>query len=135
MPILILIVAMQVLMIVDVVRRRRPTVWMMALMFLPVAGGIAYLFVEILAGFRHNRHVRAAHATVIDKLDPERELRAAKEALAVADTIANRSPVADALSDLDRHQEALPMYQARARTKPDVRTGTKLARAILHRSL
>ena len=54
MPILILIVAMQVLMIVDVVRRRRPTVWMMALMFLPVAGGIAYLFVEILAGLRHN---------------------------------------------------------------------------------
>src|SRR4051794_22765529 len=111
MPVFALIIAVQVFLIVDVIRRRRPTVWIMALMFLPVASAIAYFIIELLPGLQHNRHVRVAREKIVDKLDPERELRAAREALEIADTIANRMRVADALTALERHKEALPLYR------------------------
>jgi hypothetical protein len=102
----------------------------MALIFLPVASALAYFIVEILPGLQHNRHVRVARQTVIEKLDPERELRAAQQALDIADTMANRLRVADALTALGRHSEALPLYQRGAGPRPDFRTGEKLARSL-----
>ncbi|MFL6774134.1 MAG: PLDc N-terminal domain-containing protein [Sphingomicrobium sp.] len=124
------ILALQIYCIVDVIRRGRNTIWIMALVFLPVASAIAYFIVEILPTLQHNRHVRTARQTVIEKLDPERELRAAQQALDVADTMANRIRVADALTELGRHGEALPLYQRGAGPRPDLRTGEKLARSL-----
>jgi len=113
-----------------VIRRGRNTIWIMALIFLPVVGALAYFIVEILPTLQHNRHVRAARQTVVEKLDPERELRAAQQALDVADTMANRLRVADALTELGRHPAALPLYQRGAGPRPDFRTGEKLARSL-----
>lgn len=124
------ILALQVLCIVDVIRRGRNSIWIVALIFLPVASALAYLIVEILPSLQHNRHVRVARQTVIETLDPERELRAAQQALDIADTMANRLRVADALTALCRHSEALAFYQRGAGPRPDFRTGEKLARSL-----
>jgi len=124
------ILALQIFCVVDVIRRGRNTIWIMALVFLPVASALAYFIVEILPTLQHNRHVRAARQTVVEKLDPERELRAAQQALDVADTMANRLRVADALTELGRHSAALPLYQRGAGPRPDFRTGEKLARSL-----
>lgn len=78
---------------------------------------------------KHNRHVRSAQAQIIDKLDPERDLRAARDALDVAQTAANRIRYADALVARGRHGEALPLYRdAIGAGRADYRTGEKLAR-------
>jgi hypothetical protein len=124
------ILALQVFCIVDVIRRGRNSIWIMALIFLPVASALAYFIVEVLPGLQHNRHVRVARQSIADKIDPERELRAAREALDVADTMANRLRLADALTELGRHSEALPFYQRGAGPRPDFRTGEKLARSL-----
>lgn len=126
----LLVIAFQVFCIVDVIRRGRNSIWIMALVFLPLASGIAYFIVEILPGLQGNRHVRTARQKIADKIDPERELRAAQQALDVADTMANRLRVADAFTALGRHSEALPLYQHGAGSKPDFRTGEKLARSL-----
>ncbi len=126
----LLILALQVYCVIDVIRRGRNSLWIMALIFLPLASALAYFFVEILPSLQHNRHVRAAKQTVIEKLDPERELRAAQQALDIADTMANRLRVADAMTALGRHAEALPLYQRGAGPRPDFRTGEKLARSL-----
>jgi len=124
------ILALQVYCVIDVIRRGRNSVWIMALIFLPVASAIAYFIIEILPTLQHNRHVRSARQTVIEKLDPERELRAAQQQLDIADTMANRLRVADALTVLGRHEEALPLYQRGAGPRPDFRTGERLARSL-----
>ena len=126
----LLILALQVYCVIDVIRRGRNSLWIMALIFLPVASAIAYFIIEILPSLQHNRHVRAAKQTVIETLDPERELRAAQQALDIADTMANRLRVADAMTTLGRHAEALPLYQRGAGSRPDFRTGEKLARSL-----
>ena len=58
----ILIVVLQVSCIVHVVLNGRSTIWISALIFLPVASTIAYFIAEILPGLQHNRHVRVARA-------------------------------------------------------------------------
>jgi len=125
------IIAVQVALIIDVIRHGANRVWIMALMFLPMASTIAYLIVEVLPRMKHNRRLRAAHAQIVDKLDPERELRAAREALDIAQTAANRLRLADALTAHGRHAEALPLYRdAIGGAKRDYRSGEKLARCL-----
>lgn len=122
--------AIQVAMIIDVIRNRRNNLWIMALLFLPVASTIAYVVIEVLPRFQHHRHVRHARAEVTRRLDPEREVRSARAALELADTVANRSRLADALSDLGRDREALPLYRAATGKTPDFRSGERLARSL-----
>ncbi len=125
------IIAIQVALIIDVIRRGANRIWIMALMFLPLASTIAYVIVEVLPRMKHNRHLRQAQAQLVEKLDPERELRAARDALDVAQTAANRMRLADALVVRGRHAEALPLYRdAIGKARPDYRAGEKLARCL-----
>ncbi len=130
MSLYLLTIAIQVLCVIDVIRNGRNQLWIMALVFLPVASTIAYVVLEVYPRFQGNRHVRTARAAVAAKLDPEKEVRAARTALATADTVANRMRLADALSALGNFGEALPFYREAATLGPvDLRTAEKLARA------
>ena len=124
------IVALQVYCIVDVVRRRRSTIWIFPLLIAPVVSAIAYFIVEIMPGLKHHRHVRVAKQSIVGAVDPERELRAAQKALDLSDTMANHLCLADALTELGRHKEALIHYQRGAGAILDFRTGEKLARSL-----
>ena len=130
MIIYVAIIALQVYCIVHVIRNNGRTFWIFPLLIAPVVSAIAYFIVEILPTLQQNRHVRTAKQQVVEKLDPERELRAARQQLDIADTMANRLRVADALTALGRHSEALPLYQRGAGARPDFRTGEKLARSL-----
>jgi len=124
------ILAIQVMLIIDVIRNGRNQLWIMALMFLPGPSTIAYLVIEVYPRLQGNRHVRTARARAVAALDPEREVRAARDALDLADTAANRIRLADALAALGRYGEALPLLrEAIERGPTDMRTGEKLARA------
>ena len=130
MPLYLLLIAVQVACIVDVVRNGRNTIWVMALMFLPVASAVAYVIVEVMPRMKHNRHVREARAQIVEKIDPERDLRNAREALDVAKTAANRIRLGDALAARGRHAEAAVQYRdAAGGSAPDYRLGEKVARA------
>jgi len=80
------------------------------------------------AGHRQVRRVKAAATRAID---PERELRAAREALELADTAANRIALGDAYADLGRWADAIPQYEAgdAKAPAPERSTRFKLAQA------
>ena len=120
----LIVIAFQVC-TVDVIRHGRNSIWIMALVFLPLASGIAYFIVEILPGLQGNRHLRVARQKIVEKVDPERELRAAQHALDVADTMANRLRVADALTnsaDMRRHSSSIAAEPARGPTSEPERS-------------
>ncbi len=104
----------------------------MIILFLPLLGAAAYLAMEVAPAHRGNRHLRTAVARATQAIDPEREVRAARDALALADTVANRLRLADALATLGRYGEALPLYREAMRRMPcgDRVTSAKLARAL-----
>ncbi|HEY0622202.1 tetratricopeptide repeat protein [Sphingomonas sp.] len=125
------ILAVQVTCVVHLVKTGRNPLWLTALIFLPMVGAIAYFIVEILPGLQGNRHVRTVRAKATAALDPERELRAARDALELTDTVANRVRLGDAAGELGRWSEAEAAYrEALARAPDDARTQAKLARTI-----
>ena len=124
------ILAIQVMLIIDVIRNGRNQTWIYVLMFLPGPGTVAYLLMEVYPRFYGNRHVRTVRAKAVHALNPEREVRAARDALDLADTAANRIRLANAMTALGRHAEALPLLREAVERGPlDMRTGEKLARA------
>lgn len=82
--------AVSVALIVHRFRTGRNTLWIMALMFLPVAGAIAYVIVEIPPDLRHTRTLRKATRGVQRTLDPERELRRYQGVASVSGDVASQ---------------------------------------------
>jgi hypothetical protein len=77
--------------------------------------------------------VRLAKARAVAALDPEREVRAARDALDLADTAANSLRLADALAALGRHGDAVPLYReaiVKTAGETDMRTQAKLAASL-----
>jgi FimV-like protein len=123
----------QVACVVHLFRNHRNTLWLWAILLLPIAGSAAYAVVEVLPGLFGRREVRAAKSAAVRRLDPERALRAAREAVDTADTAANRTFLADSLAEAGHWDEAVRHYrEAVARTPGKDRTARfKLARACL----
>jgi len=126
-------ILVQIACAVHCVRTGRSGLWLMVIIFLSIPGCIAYALFEILPGLTGRREVRAVKAAAARALDPERELRAAREALDTADTAANRIALGDALAELGRWGEAAARYREAAAKAPgaDRATQVKLARAWL----
>ena len=133
MPIIGVSIAVQLLCAVHCLRRGCNNRWLMVIIFLSLPGCLAYILFEIFPSYAARREVRAVKATVIRKLDPDRDLRIARDALDLADTAANRIHMADALVDAGSHAQALEHYRWALTKMParDRATELKLARAEL----
>lgn len=133
MPFLALSILIQIACAVHCVRGGRNSMWLMVIIFLSIPGCLAYAFFEILPEYAGSPRVRSAKAAAVRKLDPERELRAARDALEVADTAANRTALGDALAASGAWREAVTHYrQALAKTPAGDRASQlKLAQAEL----
>jgi hypothetical protein len=111
---LLLSLLITVLLCVHVVRTNQPMFWLFVLVFLGPLGwliyGAAVILPELLGGPGARRMGMAAR----DALDPTREYRMAKTAIAEADTVHNRMRLAAAAAQLGRHAEAESLYAAAA---------------------
>lgn len=126
------IILIQILCAVHCVRGGRPQGWLMVIIFLPLLGSLAYFVMEVLPGLGQSREARAAKAAAVKAIDPEREVRAAREAVELADTAANRIGLADRLAELERWGEAVDHYRIGIGKVPRPERGpaTRLAVAL-----
>jgi hypothetical protein len=133
MPFLGVSILIQILCAVHCIRGGRNSMWLTAIIFLSIPGCLAYAFFEILPEYQGRRGVRAAKAAAAKKLDPERDIRAAREALELADTVANHSGLGDAFAENERWAEAAKAYRDALSRLPDGDRGlqVKLARSEL----
>jgi hypothetical protein len=112
MPALVLVVGLQLLCAAHVIRTGRPSQWLFIILALPLAGCLAYFFVEILPELGHSRAARQAVRDIGAVIDPERELRELAERAAKADTVANRAALAEECLRLGRAADAKRLYQS-----------------------
>ncbi|MEA3064486.1 MAG: hypothetical protein QOJ27_925 [Sphingomonadales bacterium] len=126
-------ILIQIACVVHLFRNHRNTLWLWAIILLPIAGSAAYVVVEVLPGLFQRREVRAVKAAAVKRLDPERELRAARAAVDVADTAATRTALADELAEAGLWGEAVRHYREAVAKTPgkDRAARLKLARACL----
>lgn len=134
MPILGLSILVQIACAVHCVRNNRNSMWLMVIIFLSLPGCLAYSIFEILPAYAGRREVRALKSAAARRLDPDREIRTAREAVELADTAANHSHLGDALAGGGNWKEAARHYREaidRAPAGGDRAAKVKLARAEL----
>lgn len=132
MPYFILTILVQILCVVHLMKSGRNKLWLTAIVFLPIAGSAAYFLLEILPDLTGNRHMRYAKKKAVQKVDPERGIRLAKEQLELTHSLTNRVRLADAYAESGQHDEAARQY-AEIIAEPhgnDARTLVKYARAL-----
>src|SRR4051812_8712595 len=134
MPIIGLSILIQIACAVHCVRNNRNSMWLMVIIFLSLPGCFAYAIFEILPAYAGRREVRALKSAAARKLDPEREIRLARESVETADTASNHSSLGDALAAMGNWKEAAVHYRQalqRSAGGNDRAAKVKLARAEL----
>lgn len=107
-----LTIIVQIICVMHVVRTGREKWWILLIVFLPVIGMAAYFLIEVLPDMQGDRRVRYVRKVASNTLDPNKDIRAAREALEIADTVANRTKLANALAQRGDYAEAIHEYEA-----------------------
>lgn len=110
--IVILSLAIQAGLIVHVIKTGRNTLWIMAIAFLPAAGSLAYVVVEILPGVFGGRTARRTRAGMQRLMDPGRDLRRAAAEVEISGNVDARRRLAEELDARGQHAEAVKVYTA-----------------------
>lgn len=119
--------------IIHCIRTGRNPYWILPILVFPLVGSLAYLLVELAPALGRRREVRYAKTAAVKKIDPDRDVRAAREALDTADTAASRIAMGDALAEQEKWAEAALHYREALAKTPlgDRATQLKLARVSL----
>lgn len=112
MPLFILSALIQICCVVHIIRTGRNQMWLLAVVFLPIAGSAAYFLLEVAPGLASGRQAQAVRDSAVRVIEPERELRSALDALKLVETPANHVRAGDALVALDRGKEGIGHFEA-----------------------
>ncbi len=118
---------------IHAMRTNQDRYWFMILFAFPGLGSLIYGLMVWLPDVRNTRQGRTIENTLVNVLDPTRELRQAQEAIEIASTPDNRIRLAHALVNAKRASEAIPQYQSvlNGIYANDPKIQTFLARAFL----
>ncbi|MGA8649657.1 MAG: tetratricopeptide repeat protein [Xanthobacteraceae bacterium] len=110
MPFGIVLLLINVGLIVHAAKTGRFWPWGYIILFIPGLGALAYVLVELLPEWFGSAQGQQARRRVVSTLHPEKRYRALSDQLDVADTIANRSALADECLALGKFAEAERHY-------------------------
>jgi hypothetical protein len=108
---LILSLAVQVGLIAHVIKTGRSMIWILAIAFLPLAGSLAYVVVEIVPELFGGRTARRARSSVGRMLDPNRDLRRAAAEVEVSGNVDARRRLGEELCERGQFEQAAEVYQ------------------------
>ena len=111
MLLLIVPIVIQVLLIIHVIRTGRNQLWIWVLLFLPLAGGLAYLAVEILPELFRSRAARRTARGLRKAMDPGADLRRYESEARIGGNVASRQRYAEELVRHERFDEAIAQYR------------------------
>ena len=101
----------QILLIIHVIRTGRNQLWIWVLLFLPLAGGIAYVVVEMLPELFRSRTARRTARGLRKAMDPGADLRRYESEARVGGNVASRQRYAEELARHGRYDEAIGQYR------------------------
>jgi hypothetical protein len=112
MAFLILSIAIQVLLIVHVIKTGRNTIWIWVLALLSLPGAIAYIAVELLPDLFRSRTAQRTARGFKKALDPQGDLRRYENEVRVAGgNVASRQRYAEELTRQEKYDDAIVQYR------------------------
>jgi hypothetical protein len=112
MPFAIVSLLIQAGLIIHVIKTGRNSLWIWVLAFLPGAGPLAYVVVEILPGLFGSRAARAAGRGVRQAIDPDRDLRQASAEAALTDTVVAKARLGAEFTRRGDYASAIQTYRS-----------------------
>jgi hypothetical protein len=112
MPLVILMYAIQIGLIVHVLKTGRQLYWVFILIIAPGIGALAYLVVEILPGLQNNVRARRTMRGVRKTLNPGGELRRRQIEHRLSGSVDAARHLATELMDKGRYGEAVNQYRS-----------------------
>ena len=126
-------VFIQLCFVVHAYRSGAPRYWVFVILAFPVAGCLAYYFLEVFPRSRETLSARRAARSLARALDPHQDLRAKAEELALCGSIDNRLALAEQCLAAGIPEEAIRLYRSTLEgayeSDPHLRLG--LARALV----
>jgi hypothetical protein len=107
----LLSIVVMILLIIHCIKTGRNTIWIYVLVFLPFAGAVAYIAVEVLPDLFRSRTARRAHRGMKRALDPTADLRRYENEARVGGNVASLQRYADELTRQGRYDEAITQYR------------------------
>src|SRR5882672_1744361 len=104
-------IALTVACVVHIMKTGRDRFWIYVVVFLPMAGPVAYLIVELLPGLWSSRGTRRALRSVRKTLDPEADLRRLESERRFSNSIDAHRRYAEELIANGRPGEAIQVYR------------------------
>jgi len=104
-------IILEVLLVIHVLKTGRNTLWIWLIIFLPMAGGIAYTLVELLPELLRSRTLRTTGRSVKLALDPGGQLRRLQVEAQVTHNVASSQRYAEELLRHERFQDAAAVYR------------------------
>ena len=90
----------------------RPRWWIAIIMAFPVAGCVAYYFIEVFPTTRESRKVDKAVRAIARSFDPDKSLRENVANLEDCGSVENRIALARSCVDRGMHKEAIALYSS-----------------------
>ena len=111
MPYLILMYAVQISLIVHVMKTGRSTYWVLVLLMAPGIGALAYIIVEILPNLQNDMRARRALRGVRRTLNPDGDLRRRQIEHQLSGSVDAARHLATELMEKGRYGEAVTHYR------------------------
>ncbi len=109
---LILSVVISAILIIHVIKTGRSQIWIMVLAFLPLAGAIAYIAVELLPDLFRSRTARRTAKGFKKAIDPGADLRRFENEARIGANVASRQRYAEELTRHGKYDEAIAQYRS-----------------------
>lgn len=111
MPLIILSLIFQVALVIHIIKTGRDNSWIWVVAMLPLAGGIAYIVIELLPSFFRSKPAGKAKKKVDDVVSPNKALADAAKNFRISDTVENTLALAEELTNKNLHKEAANLYR------------------------
>jgi hypothetical protein len=108
---LILSVAVQVGLIIHVIKTGRNQIWIWVLALLSLPGAIAYIAVEVIPDLFRSRTAQRTARGLRKAVDPARDLRRYESEARIAGNVASRQRYAEELTRHQRYDDAIAQYR------------------------
>ncbi len=105
-------ILLQLVCLVHAIKTGRTGGWIYVIVFVPIAGSLAYLLLEVLPATASMETAPVHAVGFIDSLFPLHRIKRLEENLHFSDTINNRLLLADAYADTGRHDEVIRLIEA-----------------------
>jgi len=112
MPIVVVLAVINILLIVHAAKTGRFLPWGFIILMMPGIGAIAYGAMVLIPEWFGSHQGQLARKSAGRALDPDRQYRALKDQVEVADTIANRAALAEECLARGRYREAEAHYDS-----------------------